>query len=86
VYSKRRNRLQEIVDWVPELRASYVGFAIVAVLGFAANDSGIAIPGMMLSVLAPVIVVLLVLASRRVPTSEPVPPEVEPAPAAVARA
>jgi hypothetical protein len=86
VYSKRRNRLQEIVDWVPELRASYVGFAIVAALGFAANDSGIAIPGMMLSVLTPVIVVLLVLAYRRVPPSEPVPPEVEPAPAAVARA
>src|SRR5207248_244029 len=40
-----------------ELRASYVGFAIVATLGFAANDSGIAIPGMMLSVFTPVIVV-----------------------------
>jgi hypothetical protein len=86
VYSRRRDRLQAIVAWVPELRASYVGFAVVATLGFAANDSGIAIPGMMLSVLNPTIVVLLVLASRRVPTSEPVPPEAEPAPAAVTRA
>ena len=84
-YTKQRGRLQAVVDWVPELRASYVGFAIVAALGFAANDSGIAIPGMMLSVLTPVIVVLLVLASRRVLPSEPAP-EVEPAPAAVTRA
>jgi hypothetical protein len=71
---------------VPELRASYVGFAIVATLGFAANDSGIAIPGMMLSVLTPVVVVLMVLAYRRVPPSEPLPPEAEPAPAAITRA
>jgi hypothetical protein len=41
---------------------------------------------MMLSVLTPVIVVLLVLAYRRVPPTQPVPPEVEPAPAAVTRA
>ncbi len=85
-YSRRRDRLQAIVDWVPELRASYVGFAILATLGFALNDSGIAIPGMMLSVLMPVIVVLLVLAHRRVPPSEPAPPEAEPAPAVVTRA
>ncbi|HEY4396049.1 MAG TPA: hypothetical protein VGO28_00105 [Acidimicrobiia bacterium] len=84
-YSRRRDRLQAIVDWVPELRASYVGFAILATLGFALNDSGIAIPGMMLSVLMPVIVVLLVLAHRRVPPGEPAPPEVEPAPAMVTR-
>jgi hypothetical protein len=86
VYSKRRDRLQAIVEWVPELRASYVGFAIVATLGFAANDSGIAVPGMMLSVLNPTIVALLVLARRRVPPSEEVPAEAEPAPAAVTRA
>jgi hypothetical protein len=71
---------------VPELRASYVGFAIVATLGFAVNDSGIAVPGMMLSVLNPTIVALLVLAQRRVPLSEEVPAEAEPAPAAVMRA
>jgi hypothetical protein len=86
VYSKRHDRLQAIVEWVPELRASYVGFAIVATLGFAANDSGIAVPGMMLSVLNPTIVALLVLAQRRVPPSEEVPAETEPAPAAVTRA
>jgi hypothetical protein len=86
VYSRRRDRLQAIVEWVPELRASYVGFAIVATLGFAVNDSGIAVPGMMLSVLNPTIVALLVLAQRRVPPSEEVPAEAEPAPAAVTRA
>jgi hypothetical protein len=80
--------LQAIVEWVPELRASYIGFAILATLGFAANDSGIAVPGMMLSVLNPTIVALLVLARRRVPPSEEVPAEAEPepAPAAVTRA
>jgi hypothetical protein len=83
VYSRHRTRLRAIVDWVPEMRASFIGFAIVATLGFAVNDSGIAIPGMMLSVLTPTIVVLLVAAQRRVAPSEPAPPQAEPARAAV---
>jgi hypothetical protein len=83
VYSRHRTRLRAIVDWVPEMRASFIGFAIVATLGFAVNDSGIAIPGMMLSVLTPTIVVLLVAAQRRVAPSEPAPPQAEPARAPV---
>ena len=82
-YSRRQERLRAIVEWVPELRASFVGFAIVATLGFAVNDSGIAVPGMMLSVLNPIVVALLVLAQRRVPPSEEMLSEAEPAPAAV---
>jgi Na+/citrate or Na+/malate symporter len=83
VYSRHRTRLRAIVDWVPEMRASFIGFAIVATLGFAVNDSGIAIPGMMLSVFTPTIVVLLVAAQRGVAPSEPAPPQAEPARAPV---
>jgi hypothetical protein len=83
VYSRHRTRLRAIVEWVPEMRASFIGFAIVATLGFAVNDSGIAIPGMMLSVFTPTIVVLLVAAQRRVAPSEPAPRQAEPARAPV---
>lgn len=81
LYSRHRERLRAITDWVPTLRASFIGFAILSVLGFAVNDSGIAVPGMMLSVLNPTIIALLVLVQRRVAPgpSEPAeaaPPEV----------
>jgi hypothetical protein len=81
LYSRYGDRLRAITEWVPELRASFIGFAIVSVLGFALNDSGIAVPGMMLSVLNPTVVALLVLAQRRV-----VPSPVEPAEAELAEA
>ena len=77
LYNRHRDRLRAITDWVPELQASFIGFAILSVLGFALNDSGIAVPGMMLSVLNPAIIVLLVLVPRRV-----VPGPAEPAEAA----
>lgn len=87
LYSKHRDRLHAITDWVPELRASFIGFAIVSILGFAVNDSGIAVPGMMLSVLNPTMVALLVLVQRRLAPgpatpAEAAPPEAEPVPAA----
>ena len=62
--TRRRDRLREIVQRIPEMRAAFIGFAILAVLGFALNDSGIAIPGMMLSVLNATLVVLFVTAKR----------------------
>lgn len=43
---------------MPELRAALAGVGAAAVLGFALNDSGIAVPGMMLGVLNPVLVYL----------------------------
>jgi hypothetical protein len=49
---------------IPPLRASLVGFAVVAVLGFALNDSGISIPAMMLGVLSPVMIVLALRLER----------------------
>ncbi|HMF04504.1 MAG TPA: hypothetical protein VKH17_06785, partial [Acidimicrobiia bacterium] len=87
LYARHHDRLSAITAWVPELRASFIGFAVLSVLGFAVNDSGIAVPGMMLSVLQPTIIALLVLVARRVapPLAAPpeaAPPEAEPVPAA----
>ncbi len=79
LYTRRRERLQAIVEWVPELRASFIGFAIIAVLGFGLNDSGIAIPGMMLSVLNAAIITLLVATRPRVPPADRTPADTEPA-------
>jgi hypothetical protein len=75
LFARHRDMLREIVQHVPEMRAALVGFAILAVLGFALNDSGIAIPGMMLSVLNATIVTLLVTLRR------PAGPPLEEAPA-----
>jgi hypothetical protein len=44
---------------VPQLRAVFAGLALVAALGFALNDQGIVVPGVMLGVLAPALVLLL---------------------------
>ncbi|HEY7138427.1 MAG TPA: hypothetical protein VIB48_25455 [Acidimicrobiia bacterium] len=44
---------------VPELDAGLAGLAVLAVLGFALNDSGISIPGMMLGVLDAALVYLV---------------------------
>jgi hypothetical protein len=50
--------LGEIQRRVPQLRFALTGVLVAGVLGFALNDSGIAVPGMMLGVLAPVLVYL----------------------------
>jgi hypothetical protein len=50
--------LRVVRDRIPELTASLAGLGIVVVLGTLLNDSGIAITGMMLGVLVPVLVVL----------------------------
>ncbi len=44
-------RLQRLREVIPQERAARVGFVIAAVLGFALNDSGIAVPGLMLGVM-----------------------------------
>ena len=43
------------------LCVSVVGLGVVAALGFALNDQGIVVPGVMLGVLAPVLVMLVVV-------------------------
>jgi len=52
------SRLEFIRTRVPELRPALVGVLVAGVLGFALNDSGIAVPAMMLGVLNPVLVFL----------------------------
>ena len=49
-------RLAEIKRRAPAMRPAFVGLLVAAVLGFALNDSGIAVPAMMLGVLNPVLV------------------------------
>ena len=49
-------RLEAIRHRAPEMRPALVGLLVAAVLGMALNDSGIAVPAMMLGVLNPVLV------------------------------
>lgn len=51
--------LRRLLDRVPSLRAAAWGLLATGLLGMALNDSGIAVPGMMLAVAVPVTVVLL---------------------------
>ena len=57
-----RARVGALVNQVPELRAALIGFAVLAVLGYAVNDSGVAIPAVMLYVLVAALVGMLVRA------------------------
>lgn len=69
----------------PELQPAFVGVLVAAVLGFALNDSGIAVPAMMLGVLNPVLVYLTVhwyagvrTAEASAPGATGEPPRAEP--------
>ncbi len=69
-------RLHRIQELIPQERASLYGFTVVAVLGFALNDSGIAIPGVMLGVLnASLVYLLLVTDDLPEPPAEANPAE-----------
>jgi hypothetical protein len=59
-----------LLQRVPELRAALAGFVVLAVLGYALNDAGVVVPGLMLGVLVATLVPSLVRAS--VTESEPV--------------
>jgi len=65
-------RLQGIDRRIPQLRAAAVGLAIVAVLGFALNDTGIAVPAVMLAVANSVLIALVAStpADEREPAAE----------------
>jgi hypothetical protein len=45
---------------VPELRATLIGFGVLALLGYGVNDAGVVVPGLMLGVLVCTLVPLLV--------------------------
>ena len=50
---RRKGLIGEVQAKTPGLRACLLGSLVLAVLGFAFNDSGIAIPAMMIGVVAP---------------------------------
>ena len=64
-------RLKEIRRRAPQMRPAFVGLLVAAALGLALNDSGIAIPAMMLGVLNPVLVRLALHTDE---LSGPLPP------------
>lgn len=82
---KHREAVLELLRQIPELRAAFAGLAVAGVLGFALNDSGIAVPGMMLAMLNPVLA-YLVIRSGAQPRPDPAdssrsrPPRSAPAP------
>jgi hypothetical protein len=65
-------RIRSLVERFPGLRAGLIGIAVAGTLGYAVNDSGIAVPGMMLAVLTPAALFLLA-------RFEPEPPPEAPA-------
>lgn len=62
-----RGRWQVLVDTYPRLRAGLVGALLVGLLGFAANDSGIIIPAVVLSFFVPLAVLLHLSLMNREP-------------------
>jgi len=48
-----------LLERVPELRAALIGFGVLAVLGYGLNDTGVAVPGLMIGVLVCSLVPLL---------------------------
>jgi hypothetical protein len=56
---KRSGFLRDLQEDVPGIRAMLAGGLLVAVLGFALNDSGVAVPAMMFAVLLPYLTYVL---------------------------
>jgi hypothetical protein len=82
----RPRSLRALFERVPTARITAIALGIVALLGFALNDSGITIPGMMAAVTEATVVILLArvlyrVASPEPPRVTPVPPDVALAPA-----
>lgn len=69
---RHRHRLRPMIASRPAERSFLGGLAVVAVLGFVLNDSGIAVPAMMLAVAVPWVVVALGDQGR--PAPEPTSP------------
>lgn len=57
---RRTGLLRALEDRVPGLRAGLVGALVAGSLGFALNDSGVAVPAMMLAVVLPYVTYLVV--------------------------
>ena len=57
---RRTGLLRALEDRVPGLRAGLIGTLVAGALGFALNDSGVAVPAMMLAVVLPYVTYLVV--------------------------
>jgi hypothetical protein len=68
---RARHRLRAVVAVVPEVTTAGIGLAIVGLLGWALNDSGIAIPGVMLVIAIAAVVWLLVRTDPDGPSAGP---------------
>jgi ABC-type polysaccharide/polyol phosphate export permease len=67
-------RMRGLHQRIPPLSAGLVGLGVLTVLGTGLNDSGIAIAGVMLGVMTPVLIVVTVRGDRVVPRrSSPTP-------------
>ena len=62
---RMRHRLRLMLADDPSLRVFMAGFAVVATLGFALNDSGLAVPAVMLAVAIPWVVATRFTITRR---------------------
>jgi hypothetical protein len=60
-------RMRGLHERIPQLSAALVGLGILTVLGTALNDSGIAIAGVMLGVMTPVLIVVTMRGDRARP-------------------
>jgi hypothetical protein len=68
--------LDRVSEQVPTERAALAGLLVVMFLGFALNDSGIAVPGVMLGVLnASLVYLLLRTTDETAPIPEPARPD-----------
>jgi len=57
---RRPGSLATVEERVPGLRAGLIGSLVAGIVGFALNDSGIAVPAMMLAVVLPYLAFLIV--------------------------
>jgi hypothetical protein len=69
----RTRLLHDLIGPVPEFRKAIVSFLILGFVGYAVNDSGIVVPGMMLAILDATLITILVnrVGPAQVPRPEP---------------
>jgi hypothetical protein len=61
---RRTGLMRALEDSVPGLRACLIGALVAGFLGFALNDSGVAVPAMMLAVVLPYVTYLVIETSE----------------------
>lgn len=59
-----RRRWRELAQKYPRLRAGLVGSLLLGILGFAVNDSGVVVPAIVLSLVAPMVLLIHVTIER----------------------